>query len=109
MLDFDSCELPPSTKQEGRTLFPPTIFDTLTTALLNEHPLFRNSGVVIQYYPTLEDAALKKNEIDPYTDYENRNPVPNGTNWVDEIWANVEAVGFNTITCIGLKKVANFV
>ncbi|MEC8211516.1 MAG: T9SS type B sorting domain-containing protein, partial [Bacteroidota bacterium] len=107
MLDFDSCELPPSTTQDGRTLFPPTIFDTLTTALLNEHPLFRNSGVVIQYYPTLEDAALKKNEIDPYTDYENRNPVPNGTNWVDEIWANVEVVGLNTITCIGLKKVAN--
>ena len=107
MLDFDSCELPPSTSQDGRTLFPPTIFDTLTTALLNEHPLFRNSGVVIQYYPTLEDATLKRNEIDPYTNYENPNPVPNGANWVDEIWANVEVVGLNTITCIGLKKVAN--
>ena len=107
MLDFDSCELPPSTTQDGRTLFPPSIFDTLTTALLNEHPLFRNSGVVIQYYPTLEDATLKRNEIDPYTDYKNPNPIPNGTNWVDEIWANVEVVGLNTITCIGLKKVAN--
>ena len=107
ILDFDSCELPPSTSQDGRTLFPPTIFDTLTTALLNEHPLFRNSGVVIQYYPTLEDAALKRNEIDPSTDYKNPNPVPNGANWIDEIWANVEVVGLNTITCVGLKKVAN--
>ena len=107
MLDFVACELPPSTTQDGRTLFPPTIFDTLTTALLNEHPLFRNSGVVIQYYPALEDAALKRNEIDQNTDYENPNPVPNGANWVDEIWANVEVVGLNTITCIGLKKVAN--
>ncbi len=107
MLDFDACELPPSTTQDGRTLFPPTIFDTLTTALLNEHPLFRMTGVVIQYYPTLEDAALKTNEIDQNTDYENPNPVPNGANWVDEIWANVEVVGLNTITCIGLKKVAN--
>ena len=87
--------------------FPPTIFDTLTTALLNEHPLFRMTGVVIQYYPTLEDAALKRNEIDQNTEYENPNPVPNGANWVDEIWANVEVVGLNTITCIGLKKVAN--
>ena len=107
MLDFDACELPPSTTQDGRTLFPPTIFDTLTTALLNEHPLFRMTGVVIQYYPTLEDAALKRNEIDQNTEYENPNPVPNGANWVDEIWANVEVVGLNTITCIGLKKVAN--
>ncbi len=107
MLDFDACEIPPSTTQDGRTLFPPTIFDTLTTALLNEHPLFRMTGVVIQYYPTLEDAALKTNEIDQNTDYENPNPVPNGANWVDEIWANVEVVGLNTITCIGLKKVAN--
>ena len=65
------------------------------------------TGVVIQYYPTLEDAALKTNEIDQNTDYENPNPVPNGANWVDEIWANVEVVGLNTITCIGLKKVAN--
>ena len=107
MLDFDTCELPPSTTQDGRTLFQPTIFDTLTTALLNEHPLFSMTGVVIQYYPTLEDAALKRNEIDQNTDYENPNPVPNGANWVDEIWANVEVVGLNTITCIGLKKVAN--
>ena len=30
-----------------------------------------------------------------------------GANWVDEIWANVEVIGLNTITCIGLKKVAN--
>ena len=107
MLDFVACELPPSTTQDGRTLFPPTIFDTLTTALLNEHPLFSMTGVVIQYYPALEDAALKRNEIDQNTDYENPNPVPNGANWVDEIWANVEVVGLNTITCIGLKKVAN--
>ena len=107
IIDFDACEIPPSTTQDGRTLFPPTIFDTLTTALLNEHPLFRMTGVVIQYYPTLEYAALKRNEIDQNTDYENPNPVPNGANWVDEIWANVEVVGLNTITCIGLKKVAN--
>ena len=107
MLDFVACELPPSTTQDGRTLFPPTIFDTLTTALLNEHPLFSMTGVVIRYYPKLEDAALKRNEIDQNTDYENPNPVLNGATWVDEIWANVEVVGLNTITCIGLKKVAN--
>ena len=107
MLDFDVCELPPSANQDGRALFPPTIFDTLTTALLNEHPLFRSSGVVIQYYPTLEDAALKRNEIDQNNGYENPNPVPNGASWVDEIWANVEVIGLNTISCIGLKKVAN--
>ena len=107
MLDFDACELPPSTTQDGRTLFPPTIFDTLTTALLREHPLFAAVGVEIRYFPSLADAAVKKNEIDQSIDYENPNPVPNGTNWVDEIWANVEVIGLNTITCIGLKKVAN--
>ena len=107
MLNFEACELPPSTIQDGRTLFPPTIFETLTTALLNEHPLFRDSGIVIKYYPTLEDAALKRNEINQNADYENPNPAPNGANWIDEIWANVEVVGLNTITCIGLEKVAN--
>ncbi len=107
MLDFDACELPPSTAQDGRTRFPSSIFETLTTSLLREHPLFAAVGVEIRYFPSLADAAVKKNEIDQSIDYENPNPVPNGTNWADEIWANVEVIGLNTITCIGLKKVAN--
>ena len=107
MLDFDACELPPSSIQDGKTLFPPAIFDSLTNKLLREHPLFQESGVVIQYYPTLDDAARKINEIDQTVAYKNPNPEQSGTNWVDEIWANVEVVGLNTISCIGLKKVAN--
>ncbi|MGB2043568.1 MAG: T9SS type B sorting domain-containing protein, partial [Flavobacteriaceae bacterium] len=107
MLDFDACELPPSTAQDGKTLFPPSIFDSLTNELLREHPLFQESGVVIQYYPTLDDAALKTNPIDQTSAYENPNPKASGGGWVDEIWANVEVVGLNTISCIGLKKVAN--
>ena len=107
MLDFDACELPPSFTQDGKALFPPAIFDSLTNELLREHPLFQESGVVIQYYPTLDDAARKINEIDQSVAYENPNPEQSGTNWVDEIWANVEVVELNTISCIGLKKVAN--
>jgi gliding motility-associated-like protein len=107
MLDFDACELPLSVTQDGKTLFSPTIFDTLTSELLREHTLFQGSGVVIQYYPTLNDAALKTNPIDQTSAYENPNPKASGGDWVDEIWANVEVIGLNTITCIGLKKVAN--
>lgn len=107
MLDFDACELPPSSTQDGKTLFSPAIFDSLTNELLREHPLFQESGVVIQYYPTLDDAARKINEIDQSVAYENPNPEQSGKNWVDEIWANVEVVELNTISCIGLKKVAN--
>ena len=107
MLDFDACELPPSFTQDGKALFPPAIFDSLTNELLSEHPLFQESGVVIQYYPTLDDAARKINEIDQSVAYENPNPEQSGTNWVDEIWANVEVVELNTISCVGLKKVAN--
>ena len=107
MLDFDACELPSSFTQDGKALFPPAIFDSLTNELLREHPLFQESGVVIQYYPTLDDAARKINEIDQSVAYENPNPEQSGTNWVDEIWANVEVVELNTISCIGLKKVAN--
>ena len=107
MLDFDACELPPSTAQDGKTLFPPSVFDSLTNELLREHPLFEESGVVIQYFPTLDDAARKTNQIDQTSVYENPNPKASGRRWVDEIWANVEVVGLNTISCIGLKKVAN--
>ena len=107
MLNFDACELPPSITQDGKTVFPPTIFDTLTSELLREHLLFSISGVVIQYYPSLDDAARKTNQIDQTSAYENPNPIASGGGWVDEIWANVEVVELNTITCIGLKKVAN--
>jgi gliding motility-associated-like protein len=107
MLNFNACELTPSSIQDGKTLFPPTIFDSLTNELLREHPLFQESGVVIQYYPTLDYAARKINEIDQTVAYENPNPKQIGTNWVDEIWANVEVVELNTINCVGLKKVAN--
>ena len=107
MLDFNACELPPSATQDGKTQFSSDLFETLTFELLNEHPLFTTSGVVIRYFPSLDDAARKLNEIDTTVDYENPNPVVNGNHWEDEIWASVEVEGLNTISCIGLKKVAN--
>jgi gliding motility-associated-like protein len=107
MLDFNACELPPSTTQDGKTQFSTTLFDTLTAELLMEHPLFTTSGVIIRYFPSLDDAARKLNEIDTTVNYENPNPVVNGNHWQDEIWASVEVEGLNTISCIGLKKVAN--
>ena len=106
MLDFNACELSPSASQDGKTQFSSNIFDILTSELLKEHPLFTASGVVIRYFPSLDDAARKLNEIDTTVDYENPNPVVNGNNWEDEIWASVEVEGLNTISCIGLKKVA---
>ena len=107
MLDFNACELSPSANQDGKTQFSSNIFDILTSELLKEHPLFAASGVVIRYFPSLDDAARKLNEIDITIDYENLNPIVNGMNWQDEIWASVEVEGLNTISCIGLKKVAN--
>tara|TARA_Y100001958_G_scaffold159460_1_gene161070 strand:+ start:2552 stop:9124 length:6573 start_codon:yes stop_codon:yes gene_type:complete len=107
MLDFNACELTPSIDQDGKTQFSSDIFDTLTSELLKEHPLFTASGVVIRFFPSLDDAARKLNEIDTDKEYENLNPVINGNNWNDEIWASVEVEGLNTISCIGLKKVAS--
>ena len=107
MLDFNACELPPSESQDGKALFSSQIFEELTSELLNQHPLFDALGVVIRYFPSLDDAARKTNEINQEADYENPNPITNFPNWQDEIWASVEVEGLNTISCIGLKKVSN--
>lgn len=105
-VDFFACETQPAEVQDGRTIFPQSLFTDISTALANEHPAFLAPNVVIRYFATLEDAAEKKNEIDTTVDYPNPNPVSASNGWEDVLWASVETVGSSTLTCVGLKQVA---
>lgn len=104
-LDFYMCEIE-HINPDGSTTFPASIFTDLNTALINQHPAFAAANVSIRYFPTLVEAAEKKNEINPTSYYANQNPVTTGQNWTDEIWVSVETEGGNTLSCVGLKKVA---
>ena len=105
-LDFYACETESRTP-DGSTTFPASIFTDIRTALITQNPSFSASNVDFRYFTNLIDAAEKKNEINPMVDYINRSPKLSGRNWIDEIWVSVETVKNDTLSCVGLKKVAN--
>lgn len=104
-LDFYMCETE-HINPDGSTIFPASIFTNINTALINQHPAFAAANVSIRYFPSLADAAEKKNEINPVIDYTNPNSVAVGQNWTDKIWVSVETAVGDTLSCMGLAKVA---
>ncbi len=104
-LDFYMCETEPR-GPDGSTTFPASIFTDIRTALINENPSFSAPNVNFRYFANLIDAAEKKGDISPLVDYTNRNPIPSERNWTDEIWVSVETEDNDTLSCVGLKKVA---
>ena len=104
-LDFYACETE-SRNPDGSTVFPASIFTKIQTALIAQNPAFSASNVNFRYFPSLLDTAEKKNEINPLDTYTNQNPKVSGQNWTDEIWVSVETENNDTLSCVGLNKVA---
>lgn len=100
---YYACLEQTNTANDGITTFDKSVFTDLQTALIAEHPAFANSNVSIQFFEREEDALFKINPIDTTVDYVNSTP------HTQEIWAAVDANGFQKITCLGLKQVANLV
>ena len=101
LLKFSTCETSPSIEQDGiETWSSSEIFGEITNQLIASDSKFSGQNITILYFNNKEDALTKNNAIDINSTYTNITP------FVQDIWVSVEINELNTISCLGLKKVA---
>lgn len=103
---FYACESGNPAEIDGKTSFNASIFSDLNTDLLAIPVFAAQPNLVIRYYGSEADAQDKVNPIQTGMDYMNQNPVADGNNWTDEIWANISVEASGSFTCFGFAKVA---
>ena len=103
---FYACESGNPAEIDGKTSFNASIFSDLNTDLLAIPVFAAQPNLVIRYYGSEADAQDKVNPIQTSIDYMNQNPVADGNNWTDEIWANISVEASGSFTCFGFAKVA---
>ena len=100
MLYYALCDDDISTEQDGLTYFSSVILNEIYDSLLASNPVYSNQQLQIKLYGSLNNALTKNQPIDISQPYLTTTPNEQG------VWANIEAVNLNTVSCIGLKKIA---
>ena len=100
LLKFSACETSPSNEQDGIESWDSSIFNEITNQLIASDSKFSGQNITILYFNNKEDALTKNNPIDTNISYTNITP------FLQDIWVSVEINELNTISCLGLKKVA---
>ena len=90
----------PSNEQDGIESWDSSIFNEITNQLIASDSKFSGQNITILYFNNKEDALTKTNAIDTNSAYINITP------FLQDIWVSVEINELNTISCLGLKKVA---
>ena len=81
-----------------------TLFLTLEEELVNSNSKFSLQSILITFYSSKDDAELRQNGIvlDNKTD-----AYVMETRYLQEIWARVDNLDLNTVSCLGIQKVAS--
>ncbi len=98
-----TCETVTKTTYDGLEYWPRSTFENIRDALIASNAKFSNQNVRVTLHKSEEDALLIENEID--VEDPNFNFYMN-TPYRQEIWAFIEAVDLDEVSCIGLKQVA---
>lgn len=102
-MEFETCETELKTLSLGIEIWGYETFNTLRNELINSDVKFSLQNIEITFYSNETDASLRQNVIkmvnqtDQYTMQ---------TPYNQEIWARVDNVDLNTISCLGLENVA---
>lgn len=100
-LEFEKCETEIKTLDPGIEKWNISTLDTISQELINSDTKFSAQNINITFYFNENDAYLRQNEI------KNENNEFLMTNPYEEnIWARVDNIDLNQISCLGIKKVA---
>ena len=102
-MEFETCETETKTLDLGIENWEKTTFEKLKENLIDSNLKFESQNIQINFYSNETDAYLRQNNIqidsegDVYTMQ---------TPYLQKIWARVDNLDLNTLSCLGIKEVA---
>ena len=103
MLYDVKCETVTKTLFDGLEYWPRSTFEDIRNALIASNTKFANQNVRISLHKSQQEALLIENSIDiEAPDFSFYMDTP----YQQEIWALIESVDLDEVSCIGLKQVA---
>ena len=103
-IPFETCETEIKPLAPGIESWDRDTFVTLENALINSDSKFALQSILITFYSNQDDAELRQNEIvfeDENDTYLMETP------YLQDLWARVDNLDLNTISCLGIQKVAS--
>ena len=100
-LEFEKCETEIKILDPGIEMWNISTLDSISQQLIDSDPKFSAQNINITFYFNENDAYLRQNEIKS----ENNEFLMNNP-YKENIWARVDNIDLNQISCLGIKKVA---
>ncbi len=102
LLEFEKCESEFKLLEPGIEIWDTTTLETIRQTLIDSDPKFSAQNITITFYFNENDAFLRLNKVEE----QNEEFIMND-NYVQNIWARVDNIDLNIISCLGIKQVAN--
>ena len=77
-----------------------SIFDSLDESIINSDIKFENQLIKITYYNSEDEALTAQNKIS----FDSENKYLMRTPYFENLWARIDNLDLNQITCLGVKK-----
>jgi gliding motility-associated-like protein len=103
-IPFETCETEIKPLAPGIESWDRDTFVTIENALTNSDSKFALQSILITFYSNQDDAELRQNGIvfeDESDTYLMETP------YLQDLWARVDNLDLNTISCLGIQKVAS--
>ena len=102
LLEFEKCESEFKLLEAGIEIWDSTTLETIRQTLIDSDPKFSAQNITITFYFNENDSYLRQNQIEE-TNAEFIMYDP----YIQNIWARVDNIDLNIISCLGIKQVAN--
>ena len=101
--NHETCESVIKSWGNGLEKWDKSIFDNLDRSIINSDVKFQNQRIKITYYKSEDEAFTAQNKVS--FDLENKYLMR--TPYLENIWARIDNLNLNQISCLGVKKVAS--
>lgn len=105
-VSFETCETEIKSLAPGIEYWDRDTFLTIKQKLIESNSKFSLQSILITLYSNEDDAQLRQNEINLENEDDQYVMV---TPYNQDIWARVDNLDLNTISCLGIKQVASLI
>ena len=102
-VEHETCETEIKSWGAGLEKWNKSIFDSIDQSIINSNVKFQNQNIKITYYVSENEAYSAQNKIS----FDEDNLYLMRTPYLENIWARIDNLDLNEISCLGVKKVAS--
>ena len=102
-MNYETCESTLKNWGEGLEKWDKSIFDSLDESIIKSDIKFENQLIKITYYNSEDEALTAQNKIS----FDSENKYLMRTPYFENLWARIDNLDLNQITCLGVRKVAS--